>query len=74
MDPTVSTDAAGVVHITAEFELQQEDEQEAQPAAPASDPVADVLSGVVHATGRLLGGIWDAIKPDDSQPAESEEE
>lgn len=75
MEPTVSTSADGVVHITAEFELPGEDEQVA-PAAPQSDPVADVLSGVARGVGIVLGAVWDAIKPDGSEPPaeESEEE
>lgn len=74
-EPEVTTTPDGTVTIMAEVELPAEDDEPTAPAASPSDPVASVLSGLVHATGKLLGGIWDAIRPDDSAPCkESEEE
>lgn len=75
MDPAVTAPPDGVVHITAEYELPADDQDEPENAQPDTpNEATEVLVGADRAVRRVLGGIWEAIKPDDSPPAEPEEE
>lgn len=75
MDPTVTTSADGVVTITAQVELDlpEPDEPEDAPQPDGPNEATEALKGAGRAVGRVLWGLIKP-KPDDSPPAEPEEE
>ena len=70
-DPAVTTSADGVVHIVAEYEMPDA-EQEEQPDAPTE--ATEALKGAGRAVLDAAGKLWDLIKPDDPSLPETEEE
>ena len=71
-DPAVTTSADGVVHIVAEYEMPDA-EQEEQPDAP--NEATEALKGAGRAVLGAAGKLWDLIKPEDSAPpAKTDEE